>query len=130
MEEQLLKLIKYRLNEADEAVDSSTLLLENGHYRAAMNRAYYAMFYAVLALLCSKGLSTRKHSGAITLFDREFVKPGSFNKQMSEWLHRAFELRNMGDYEAWAEVGPEDAQLSAEQAAEFLRRVRTYFDEQ
>lgn len=32
------------------------------------------MFYAVQALLLLGGYSTSKHSGAISLFDREFVK--------------------------------------------------------
>jgi uncharacterized protein (UPF0332 family) len=40
-----------------------------------MNRLYYAMFYAVLALLQEKEMGTSKHSGAIALFDREFVVP-------------------------------------------------------
>jgi uncharacterized protein (UPF0332 family) len=62
-----------------------------------MNRLYYAMFYAVLALLQAKHLGTSKHSGAIALFDREFVKTGIFPKELSMALHRAFALRQKGD---------------------------------
>lgn len=50
--------------------------------RSVMNRLYYAMFYAVLALLQEKEMGTSKHSGAIALFDREFVKTGTFPKEM------------------------------------------------
>ena len=73
-----------------------------------MNRLYYAMFYTVLALLQEKEMGTSKHSGAIALFDREYVKTGLFPKEMSKALHRAFELRQKGDYLEEAEVAAED----------------------
>lgn len=62
-----------------------------------MNRLYYSMFYAVLALLQEKQLGTSKHIGAISMFDKEFIKTGIFDKEMSKTLHRAFELRQKGE---------------------------------
>jgi uncharacterized protein (UPF0332 family) len=38
-----------------------------------VNRAYYAMFYAVLALLQRIGRVPSRHAGVISLFDTEFV---------------------------------------------------------
>ncbi len=38
-----------------------------------VNLAYYAMFYGVLAVLATRKLSASKHSGALGLFDREFI---------------------------------------------------------
>ena len=34
------------------------------------------MFHAVRALLATKRLDSRKHSGVISLFNQHFVKPG------------------------------------------------------
>ncbi len=65
--------------------------------RSVMNRLYYAMFYTVLALLQEKQLGTSKHYRAIFLFDREFIKSGIFDKELSKTLHRSFELRQKGD---------------------------------
>ena len=48
--------------------------LQRKKARGALNRVYYAMFYAVPALLASRQLSASKHSGAIALFHRKFVK--------------------------------------------------------
>lgn len=56
------------------------------------------MFYAVLALLVTKQLGTSKHRGAISLFDREFVRPGVFDKELAGWLHTTFEMRLSADY--------------------------------
>ena len=66
-------LIRYRMAQAEEALADAAMLLERGSLRAVLIRAYYAMFYAVLALLNLLGKGTSKHSGAIALFDREFV---------------------------------------------------------
>ena len=64
--------------------------------RGAVSRAYYAMFYGVLALLATKGLGSSKHSGTISLFDREFVKPGDSSQGIVPSLHMAFERRQAG----------------------------------
>ena len=53
----------------------SPLLLDQGFLRDAVNRSYYGMFYAVVALLVTKRSGTSKHRGAIMLFDREFISP-------------------------------------------------------
>lgn len=74
--EQLGALVRYRLEQAVETLREASLLLDQSAWRGAQNRAYYAMFYAVLALLATRQLGSSKHSGVLGLFDREFVKPG------------------------------------------------------
>ncbi len=102
MTEELLALIKHRLKQADDSIEEAEVLLkEKMSLRAVMNRLYYSMFYAVLALLQEKQLGTSKHIGAISLFDREFIKTGIFDNALSKTLHRAFELRQKGDYPLW-----------------------------
>ena len=112
MKEDILALIKYRLEEAENSIkEAEVLLKECMSLRSVMNRLYYAMFYAVLALLQEKELGTSKHYGAISLFDREFIKSGIFDKELSKTLHRAFELRQKGDYLEQAEVTKNDVAL-------------------
>ncbi|RKY58811.1 MAG: DNA-binding protein [Candidatus Latescibacterota bacterium] len=94
MNEDLKALINYRLQKARETLRDAHLLLEGGGSpESVINRAYYAMFYAVLALLTRIGKGAAKHSGVIALFDRHFVKSGLFPKQMSKAIHRAFEIQ-------------------------------------
>ncbi len=55
-------LVKYRLNQAEESLSEAELLLKAGKsLRSVINRAYYAMFYAMLALQVTTGKSVRKH---------------------------------------------------------------------
>ena len=97
-----------------------------------MNRAYYAMFYAVLALLQNVGMASSKHAGVISLFDKEFVHAGKFPTEMSRSLHRAFDERHESDYETVKTATREEAtELLAEaerfvqQVAEFLKNPAT-----
>ena len=69
-QEKIQALVRYRMEQAAEALASADALFEGGFYRGTVNRAYYAMFYAVLALLALRGLGTSKHKGALTLFER------------------------------------------------------------
>ena len=76
-------LIRYRLEQADESLESAQLLLDNGKYRPSVSRSYYAMFYAVLALLIFEEYSSSKHSGVLSYFNQTFVKKGLFSKELS-----------------------------------------------
>jgi uncharacterized protein (UPF0332 family) len=76
-------LVHSRLEQADEALHAAQILLEQSSLRAAVNRSYYAMFYAALALLVLRQQGTSKHAGVISLFDRDFIKPGIFHKELS-----------------------------------------------
>ncbi|MBA3071850.1 MAG: HEPN domain-containing protein [Nitrospirae bacterium] len=125
MKKELLELIKYRLKEADDSIKEAEVLLREGmSMRAVMNRLYYAMFYAVLALLQEKELGTSKHSGAISLFDREFIKTGIFDNELSKTLHRAFELRQKGDYMEQAEVTKNDVDEMLPKTKAFINKVK------
>lgn len=113
-------LVAYRLEQADEAVKEAEALLSGGFsLRSVMNRIYFSMFYAVLALLQREGLGTSKHSGAISLFDREYIKPGTLPQELSRDLHRAFELRQSSDYKVTSE-------LSREHINEFLPKAKRF----
>ena len=98
MKEEIKALIEYRLQEAKESGEEAEILLKNGKTRGALNRVYYSMFYATLALLASKQLSASKHSGVISLFHREFVKTGLVSPEVAKFLDIAFDLRNKSDY--------------------------------
>ena len=73
MTENIQALVAYRLEQADESIEAVKTLLDKRLIRPSVNRAYYAMFYAVLALLAKGKRETSKHSGVIALFDKDFV---------------------------------------------------------
>lgn len=126
--EQLHALVRYRLQQAVETLREASLLLDQSALRGAQNRAYYAMFYAVSALLATRQLGSSKHSGVLGLFDREFVKPGLLPRELSRSLRLAFDRRQSWDYGEVAELDPEEitemvagAKLFVQTIADFLR---------
>lgn len=122
--ENVKALVQYRLEQADESIEAASVLLDKDILRRSVNSAYYAMFYAVMALLAIKKKETSKHGGAIGMFDREFVKTNRFSKDFSRWLHRAFDLRQRCDYEAQFTIPPEEAQKTLEHAEIFVNEVK------
>jgi uncharacterized protein (UPF0332 family) len=124
--EQLEDLLRYRLEQAYETLREAEILLDGAALRGTVNRAYYAMFYALLALLATKRLGTSKHSGAISLFDREFVKSGLFPHELSRALHLAFARRQSHDYGEMVPITPEIAQETVDDARTFVGAAETY----
>ncbi len=88
------------------------------------------MFYALLALLATKQLGTSRHSGAISLFDREFVKAGIFPADLSKALHLAFDRRQIHDYGEMTEVGANTSDEAIVDATKFVDTIRQYLTDQ
>ena len=65
MSNEYKALIQYRIEQANESLDSAEILFKNEKYRPSVNRSYYAMFYAILALIIPTEHKTSMHSGAI-----------------------------------------------------------------
>ncbi|MFH1629704.1 MAG: HEPN domain-containing protein [Pseudomonadota bacterium] len=94
-------LYLYRIGQAEETLsDAEKMLAENLTPRSIVNRACYSMFYALLALFIDRrvNVKTSKHSGLISIYDKEFVHTGKFDKHYSKILHRMFNMRQEGDY--------------------------------
>ncbi len=127
MSEEKKALIQYRLSQAKDSLKEADVLLREGmSYRSVINRLYYAMFYAVLAILQEREIGTSKHSGAISLFDREFIKTGILDKSFSKVLHRAFELRQKGDYMEQTEVTKQEIEEIQPKAQDFMNKIENY----
>ena len=92
-------LALYRLQQAGESLDEAKYLFD-GHKspRSVINRAYYAMFYSVLALLVFEPYSSSKHSGVLSYFNLRFIKDGLFSEDLGRAVNKAFDLRQRGDY--------------------------------
>lgn len=126
-EDEIRILIQYRLDQARTALDDAQFLLEGGRGpQSVVNRAYYAMFYAALALLQKIGKIPSKHIGVISLFDTEFVLTGLFPKELSRNFHRAFELRQVSDYRIMERLTHSKAEETLAKARDFVEAVETY----
>lgn len=129
MKEERKALIDYRLEQADESLYSALILFEHKKYRPSVSRSYYAMFYSVQALLIRKKFITSKHSGAISIFNREFVKKNIFDREFSQWLQEAFDLRQRADYREMFTVSSKRAKTVLENARLFVEEIKKRLSE-
>ena len=120
-------LFQYRLKQAEETLsDVEKMLQENLSPRSIINRSYYSMFYAILALFLKTdiNLKTSKHSGVISIFDKEFVHAGKIDKYYSKILHKAFDARQESDYKEFVELSTKDAAEAVKLAKEFIECIK------
>ena len=130
MNEEIRQAIRLRVGQARETLDEAEALHEHGLWRGVINRSYYAMFYAVLALGVSRQVVLSKHSQAIAFFDKEFVKTGIFPRELSRSLHLGFDQRQVNDYgDIWA-VNQEEAEAIFSEARLFVESVGVYLKKQ
>ncbi len=90
--------INYRLDRAYEAFEDAKLLAEHDRWNTAINRLYYASFYAIIALLIKNGIETQTHDGVRTQFSLQFVKTGKIDKKFGKLFSKLFDYRMKGDY--------------------------------
>jgi uncharacterized protein (UPF0332 family) len=125
--EKQKELAQYRVQQAEESLDEARFLLAGSKSaRSVINRAYYAMFYSVLALLVYEEFSSSKHSGVLSYFNRRFIKAGVFDKSLGLWLSKAFELRQRVDYRERVEPAQEQATQVLDQADHFVKTVAAH----
>jgi len=120
-------LLAHRLKQAEETLaDAELMLKSNLSARSVINRAYYSVFYGILALFIHSDVNpkTSKHSGVITFFDRDFVHTGKIEKRYSKIVHKMFETRQQGDYKELVEFSSEEAAEHVELARRFLEAIK------
>lgn len=128
-DDAMAELIQYRVQQAERTLeDAHCLLSGGGSPQGVINRSYYPMFYAALALLLKIGKAFSKHSGVIGSFDKEFVHKGLLPKELSVDLHKAFELRQEHDYRIIAESSGEDAEVMMSRAERFVSAAKQYLE--
>jgi len=105
---EAVTLARHRLQRARETLHEGNLLREANAQDGAVNRYYYAAFYAARALLATLELDSPKHSGVIALFNRHFVKTQVVSPDVARVLVRSFEKRLQSDYADFARTTAED----------------------
>lgn len=123
-------LIQYRLESAREMLRDAQLLKDNGGSPVSIvNRAYYAVFYAALALLVTVDVESSKHAGVLARFDELFVRTGILSKEMSKIIHHAFDMRQAGDYQKSKVITEEQAVDVLNSAEDFMKAIKAKLNE-
>jgi hypothetical protein len=118
----------YRIERAREDLDAAHLLFDSGNYRIANNRAYYAIFHAMRAVLVFDNFDSSKHSGVIAEFRRKYIKEGIFPIEISKMIGSAFTIRNASDYDDMFIAGKSETEEQIENAEFVYKYLHEYVE--
>ncbi|OFX58055.1 MAG: hypothetical protein A2046_15605 [Bacteroidetes bacterium GWA2_30_7] len=117
------ELIFYRITKAKEIFAEIDLHLKNELWNTAVNRLYYACFYAVSALLLKNNISAKTHAGARLMLGMHFIKTGIISKEFGKFYSDLFDLRQTGDYEDFKDNKKEDVIDLIEPAKKLISEI-------
>ncbi len=117
-------LIAIWLEKSDDSIKSAKIELKEGHTVFALNRIYYACFYATTALLLKDDKQYSKHSAVAANLNRIFIKTGIIDKKWNKFYQRLFDDRQYGDYHPTLSFDADDIASRIEDAGEFIRVIR------
>jgi uncharacterized protein (UPF0332 family) len=119
-------LSSYRLERAYELLDEADLLFASGKYKSSNNRAYYAAFNAIRALLALEGVDFKKHSGVIQHFQKNYIKTEIFPVELSDIIVSASMVRNNSDYDDFYIASRELTKKQIEDCKTLCAEIETY----
>lgn len=122
MNNESIELSKYRLHNA-------AINLDNDFVKGSINRSYYAIFHAIRAILALDIFDSKKHSGIIAFFQKNYVSTGKFEVHYSKIVRNAFSIRNKSDYDDFYIVSRVEAEQQLANAKTFLQQVAAYLKE-
>jgi len=123
-----MKESKALIERARRYLKSAEMLLRDRDFESTVSRTYYAMFYCAQAALLTKELSFSSHKGVISAFGEHFVKTGIFPKEMGRELNRAFEKRQVGDYEYTFVIEEAEAATMLQSGREFVDTIADWLN--
>lgn len=115
--------IKYRIESAYKTFDAAKILAESGHWNSAVNRLYYALFYAVNALLVANNILVKSHSAVKSQFSLHFIKTGKMNKTYGRLLTELYDWRQKGDYDNIFDFDAKSVKPLFEPVYEMIQRI-------
>ena len=127
-DEQRRDIVSYRMENALNTLHEVKEHISHGFYNTAVNRMYYACFYAVSALLIAHQIEVKSHDGTRQKFGQHFVLTGIVPKEFGKFYRMIFEKRSAGDYEDFITHNLETAEMLYPETEKFVSSIKELVD--
>lgn len=94
-----ISLVDYRIQRALDTLKEADYNANGGYFNNAVNRLYYAAYYAASALMLANGIEANTHAGVKTMLALRFIRTGKLAPIYGKSFMSLFENRQSGDYE-------------------------------
>ena len=122
-EENAKALVSYRLSRAKETLAEVQHQRDMGFYNTAVNRLYYACYYASVALLIKNHIQASTHAGVKQMLGLHFVSKGLISKESNRSFSLLFERRHSSDYDDFAYATSEEVDELLPKAQAFISEI-------
>ena len=90
--------IKIKMQKAEAFMSEIDALFQIKFYNTLINRLYYSCFHATKALMLTKDLVSKTHSGVVSILNEKFVLENTFDKEHASFFRRLMNERVEDDY--------------------------------
>jgi uncharacterized protein (UPF0332 family) len=122
-DEEKKALIQYRITKAKDTYCEIALLIDHQLWNTAINRLYYACYYAVSALLIKYDVQAQTHAGTRRMFGLNFIKPRIVSQASGKLYSNLFDKRQTGDYEDFIDHTQEDVEALVQPAQKLIQEI-------
>lgn len=117
-------VIQHLMDKANRALSAARREYSADDLSLAMNRVYYACFYAASAVLLRDKRRFVKHTGVRAAVHQHLVKPGKLSAAMGRFYDEAFKERQRADSAIPAEFKSTTVTARIEQAERFVAEMQ------
>ena len=127
--ENIEALSAYRFLRAKETLKEIPYLKQQGYYNTAVNRLYYACYYAAVALLIKHEINPGTHAGVKQMIGLHFVATGRMSRELGRCFSLLFERRHSSDYDDFAYSSEEEIDELLPKATDFIEAIEVLLKE-
>ncbi len=109
-QEERNAIVAYRTEKARMALDEIKKVMPLEVWSIIANRMYYALYYAVSALLTKDSHPVNTHKGALSLVNQYYVKTDILTKEDGHLFGQVFAFRQGSDYDDFIDATKEDVE--------------------
>ena len=125
LDEDMTAFVRYRLEKAEEAYTAARILYDAQQWNAAVNRLYYACFYAASAVLLNRHIGAKSHAGVLGAFSEHIVRVGEISTDDFRIYSKLLGWRSKGDYSDMFDFTKEDAARQIQSVSIKAARFKT-----
>ena len=121
-------LSQTRMENAKEDLATAAENMRAGRFRAANNRAYYAIYHAINAVLAIDSADAKSSGRAIEYFNENYLNSNLLDNYLKIVIDYAAETRNRCDYEDYYASTQEETKRNVSGAGDVLLAADNYIE--
>lgn len=127
-DERKIDLCKYRLENSADSLEVAKECLKRGYYKDAVNRSYYAVFYAIKSVLALEGKDFKRHKDVVAYFNQTYVASGIISREIGRKIGRLQQKREKSDYDDFYLASKEETAEQIDNADEVISAIKKYLE--